>query len=514
MSISEDTFAEDENAEAALDWCRNVREYLGLKLVAAGASDPEEFKKQAQVVKSRLTQFKQTLEALEDSEGGSDRPGLVEQYKSELKDQVGRLKTAVKAQDLKSVQEQALALQRRVAELEQALREGLTGAGHPDPATAGSEAGVEPAVPPLEIDLDGDAEDIARHLSKDVDSIAKTLRASLPPEFVADAILEIAADEDEVSFNLTRGGGTLEEVTFNFKITEGGSEVYINSAFIGRELQGKGLVKELMKGLLSIAEGEPKLEKIALNANLDVGGYAWARYGFIPDDPEATVKDLTGRLSDVLTSGRFSLGGDEREVELTPDIRSAIADLQHQIAQCGNVEESQEEESYQAAFQLMSNALIKVKVPVAKLVLKASSLPGGRGWESVLHSRKMAEQNPTSIGWRLNYQEDLAALDSNLDNFLECLDSILDKNKVPGTDYVPDSDGVTATREAIARLRSGGETAEEKAPYVNGFRLSVTAPETEVALSALFMLGAGWEGQMGIGKNAGKGLDRLKGYVG
>jgi len=50
-------------------------------------------------------------------------------------------------------------------------------------------------------------------------------------------------------------------------------------------LQSSGLNKKLFKDALELYKADD-VEKIYLNANVDVGGYAWFRYGFIPDDSE------------------------------------------------------------------------------------------------------------------------------------------------------------------------------------------------------------------------------------
>jgi len=57
----------------------------------------------------------------------------------------------------------------------------------------------------------------------------------------------------------------------------------LSKLILDAEDQGKSIAKPFMKSLHSLAKqiGVPQLE---LKANIDVGGYAWARYGFAPDE--------------------------------------------------------------------------------------------------------------------------------------------------------------------------------------------------------------------------------------
>lgn len=69
---------------------------------------------------------------------------------------------------------------------------------------------------------------------------------------------------------------------------EGDGPVYVyhDSLLIPKSLQGKGLGKEIFKSLYRQYK-RANVQYVALKANLDVGGYAWARYGF-----SANVEDV------------------------------------------------------------------------------------------------------------------------------------------------------------------------------------------------------------------------------
>ena len=66
---------------------------------------------------------------------------------------------------------------------------------------------------------------------------------------------------------------------------------------------GKGFGKELLKGHLPLYK-KLGIKKVRVHANIDVGGYAWARYGFVPDAGEQTnfIRGQVGsRASDLLS---------------------------------------------------------------------------------------------------------------------------------------------------------------------------------------------------------------------
>ena len=48
---------------------------------------------------------------------------------------------------------------------------------------------------------------------------------------------------------------------------------------VGEKMQGKGVAKGIIKALLPYYE-KMGVDKIEVNANMDVGGYTWARFGF------------------------------------------------------------------------------------------------------------------------------------------------------------------------------------------------------------------------------------------
>src|SRR5262249_23038879 len=145
-----------------------------------------------------------------------------------------------------------------------------------------------------------------------------------------------------------------------------GKDLNIGYAVLGPDLQGQGVMQDLMKGILDIAALAPNLEKLSLNANIDVGGYAWARYGFEPDDPAKVVGEIKGRIQDVLQRKTTKFDGLERTLELPAEIEQQL-----------NVLHGVDDTDPSASFQLLANASTKVKIPGQPLDLGVERLPGG-----------------------------------------------------------------------------------------------------------------------------------------
>lgn len=68
---------------------------------------------------------------------------------------------------------------------------------------------------------------------------------------------------------------------------EGGSSVHHQLFELDPVLQGQGVAKELLANSMELYE-QAGIAKISLFAALDVGGYAWAKYGFSPEPGRST----------------------------------------------------------------------------------------------------------------------------------------------------------------------------------------------------------------------------------
>ena len=65
------------------------------------------------------------------------------------------------------------------------------------------------------------------------------------------------------------------------KSSDGKTNVYLDSIQMPSGAQKHGFVKKMFKHQLDLCESM-KVDKMSLHANVDVGGYAWFRYGFVP----------------------------------------------------------------------------------------------------------------------------------------------------------------------------------------------------------------------------------------
>lgn len=114
---------------------------------------------------------------------------------------------------------------------------------------------------------------------------------------------------NKMDINVTKSGGNMKiDITNNvgeanssnpevlkiekeIKNIDGGGEMVakVHLLQIPDSAQGSGINKRLFKSDLALFEARG-VDKINLKANIDVGGYAWFRYGFVPKD----VKEVEG----------------------------------------------------------------------------------------------------------------------------------------------------------------------------------------------------------------------------
>jgi hypothetical protein len=58
-----------------------------------------------------------------------------------------------------------------------------------------------------------------------------------------------------------------------------------------KEAQAKGLGKQLLAGNIATYREMGSIKKVVTHANIDVGGYAWAKYGYVPEKAAWSGKD-------------------------------------------------------------------------------------------------------------------------------------------------------------------------------------------------------------------------------
>jgi GNAT superfamily N-acetyltransferase len=92
---------------------------------------------------------------------------------------------------------------------------------------------------------------------------------------------EILSEQATVQTRFVKGGMT-GEITRQFYRDKGGDLVAKHASFvINGDGQGEGIGKRALKAQFDEYE-RMGVAKVKVHANIDVGGYAWARFGFVP----------------------------------------------------------------------------------------------------------------------------------------------------------------------------------------------------------------------------------------
>ena len=105
--------------------------------------------------------------------------------------------------------------------------------------------------------------------------------------------------------------------------------VYHNYFQLASGHQGKGLGKEILASSVKVYD-EIGVKSISLNAGLDVGGYAWAKYGFKPKSGVQTewlFDNLRDRLDDLAVSTGVRRTVERLLSDNKPEAIWAISDL-------------------------------------------------------------------------------------------------------------------------------------------------------------------------------------------
>jgi GNAT superfamily N-acetyltransferase len=122
---------------------------------------------------------------------------------------------------------------------------------------------------------------------------------------------DITDDKIKMTVDIHEGGGMGLNVVANGKFTMtrnfNPEEKYVKHSYftVDKDAQGGGLGKALFRALHKqyIAAG---IKKIKVNANIDVGGYAWGRYGFTASasSAEGSVRSFENNVNSSSRSGR------------------------------------------------------------------------------------------------------------------------------------------------------------------------------------------------------------------
>jgi hypothetical protein len=136
--------------------------------------------------------------------------------------------------------------------------------------------------------------------------------------------------KDDINFEITKTGsgfdiiskvgteGVVDDehrffMSRKFKVmSDGSTEVYNDRLQIPESLQGTGINKKIFKDGLDLYKAKG-VKRITLQANVDVGGYAWFRYGFVPQD-NFQISGISQWMRDVSPVVADSLQYDAQDV--------------------------------------------------------------------------------------------------------------------------------------------------------------------------------------------------------
>lgn len=174
--------------------------------------------------------------------------------------------------------------------------------------------------------IKGEAKDINKVIGGfDIEEFDKDMLTILKDNGVNDVQREYTNFKDAVILSYrSKGNADFELVRF-FRANSEGRTVEHNLFKISKDLQGSGISKKTFKSLYKQYEAAD-IATINVHANIDVGGYAWAKYGFEPakgstiyDDAKKAVRKKYGANS-------------PEELDLTNIIASNNESKLHKIA--------------------------------------------------------------------------------------------------------------------------------------------------------------------------------------
>ncbi len=155
-------------------------------------------------------------------------------------------------------------------------------------------------LPESAIHMVGDEQEFLQTFGAPHNEVAKSLTAHLCkiPEISSEMKVTITNTDYGASINIESDG-----LTFQMKYKAKDKNLYFHMVTVDDPLQGAGVVKEAFRGVLDTAKNNPKVEKLSLLATLEVGGYAWAKYGFQYSDCKFSNKQLIQAFQEKMTDG-------------------------------------------------------------------------------------------------------------------------------------------------------------------------------------------------------------------
>lgn len=101
-----------------------------------------------------------------------------------------------------------------------------------------------------------------------------------------------------------KSGNDVGYIKRRFLITDTGQRIVEHSLFtINKDAQGQGIAKKMLANKVK-AYDRLGVDVVTMEANIDVGGYAWARYGFVPST--TSWNGMKTKLTAKLESKKFS----------------------------------------------------------------------------------------------------------------------------------------------------------------------------------------------------------------
>lgn len=160
------------------------------------------------------------------------------------------------------------------------------------------------------------AHDIAARMVQDVDlpdGMKFTAKVFAPAGSDGVAVV-LRALKPEVAEVQTMEDAVLIARVFT-RDADGNLQVEHNSFHIPEEYQGHGIAKAVLRNSVGVYK-EHGVTRVYTFANIDVGGYAWAKYGFLPTDKEF-ADDVRVMIDDRFHAGEMDRETAQRLTNLT-----------------------------------------------------------------------------------------------------------------------------------------------------------------------------------------------------
>jgi SPP1 gp7 family putative phage head morphogenesis protein len=150
------------------------------------------------------------------------------------------------------------------------------------------------------------AKQLAKFVNVKFNDFMQGIQKGIPADYKM-AVLQISFDDKKMViqsiFRNTQDEMKVINLFRTIGIDDTGKKYAIHELFqVPEDLQRSGIGKKILADWLDLYK-ETGVKYIKLHANIDVGGYAWARYGFYPESPEA-LAEIKQHIKDFVHSRR------------------------------------------------------------------------------------------------------------------------------------------------------------------------------------------------------------------